>query len=50
MDPEFEEDLSEEESEDGEEEEEEVPVLVAPKNKRKLENTNNGVANKKAKV
>ncbi|XP_046966532.1 46 kDa FK506-binding nuclear protein [Vanessa cardui] len=47
LDPEFEEEPSDEEEE--EEEEEEAPALVPAKNKRKLENSNEGTANKKAK-
>ncbi|XP_026493103.2 46 kDa FK506-binding nuclear protein isoform X1 [Vanessa tameamea] len=47
LDPEFEEEPSDEEEE--EEEEEEAPALVPAKNKRKLENSNEGVTNKKAK-
>lgn len=49
MDPEFEEEPSDDEEEE-EEEEDEAPTLVAPKNKRKLENSNEGAVNKKAKV
>lgn len=48
LDPEFEDEPSDDEEEE-EEEEEEVPALVPSKNKRKLENSNEGSANKKAK-
>ncbi|CAH2087537.1 unnamed protein product [Euphydryas editha] len=48
LDPEFEDEPSDEEEEE-EEEEEEAPALVPAKNKRKLENSNEGSAKKKAK-
>ncbi|KAG6448931.1 46 kDa FK506-binding nuclear protein [Manduca sexta] len=48
LDPEFEDEASDED-EEGDEEEEEVPVLVPAKNKRKLENNAEATSSKKAK-
>lgn len=50
LDPEFEEESSDEAEEEEEEDEEEVPTLVPAKSKRKLENSNDVSASKKAKV
>lgn len=49
LDPEFEEEPSDDEEEEEEEEEALAPAPVATKNKRKLENSNDGAGNKKAK-